>query len=146
MADGLQYSEPPSDSSSRRVWEVMVWDPDLFKLYFFCFFSPAHLFTLHLLARNFTACVGLSFLTSVQLYILVSFSQQQSKDKSLINGQVFKEYNTKFVDPHISVSKRDVMTSTNAEDDQAKHYLFSYSPRRSSASSDLRKFIARKKE
>ena len=44
--------------------------------------------------------------------MLIHFSTTQQKDKQTLYTQVLSEYNTKFIEPRLSVRKRDIGTNT----------------------------------
>ena len=94
---------------------VLIWDPSTASLRMFCVFSPAHA----MLTWNFAESpiiLGIVFILSAQLLYLVRLYEQHVKDKKLIYGQVFSEYEKNFVEPRLSIMKRDVGVGTRPDD------------------------------
>lgn len=108
--------------AEREVWELGVWDPKPFNLTIFTLFSPGHLVIYYLLLPPATmdsrpsvtvaTAAAFSALLSLQLWFLRSSFSQQSKDTSLVHGEVMNEYDTKFVHPFLTRPVRDVGTQT----------------------------------
>ena len=62
-------------------------------------------------------------------YVIIQAFLIQSKDRTILHAEVLKEYNKNFVNPLVSVTKRDVATSTSPGNDHAvTAYKFSYLP------------------
>ena len=108
--------------AEREVWELSMWDPKPFNLTLFTLFSPGHLILYYSLLPpaaldpkpSVTVFKVFVFgvLLSLQLgYLKISFSQQ-SKDATLVHGEVMNEYDTKFVRPSLNRPVRDVGTQT----------------------------------
>ena len=108
--------------AEREVWELNVWDPKPFHLTIFTLFSPGHLILYYSLLppasldpQPSVVIVKAMFyatLISVQLWFLRSSFSQQSKDASLVHGEVMNEYDTKFVRPSLNRPVRDVGIQT----------------------------------
>lgn len=113
----------------RDVWELAVWDPLPICLRLFCLFSPGHVLVYWLFLPTQLSdprpsitifnTIIVAALLSVQLSLLSSFSMQQAHDSALVNKEVFKEYDTKFVHPRTQPLMRDVGTQFSEVD--AKH-------------------------
>ncbi|KAF9577334.1 hypothetical protein BGW38_007511 [Lunasporangiospora selenospora] len=72
---------------------------------------------------NFHIFLPISIVVAIQVYILVSVYQSYVKDKQTLFGEVYREYDAKFVNPRIFVRKLDkgVSTETDFNDmDQGK--------------------------
>lgn len=121
---------------TRDVWEVSIWDPVPICLQLFCLFSPGHVLiywvflpTIPLDPRPsvtiFTTLL-LEALMSLQLYFLQSSFSQQEKDTAIIQKEVMREYDTKFVHPRLNPLVRDVGTqyadSASGEDEKVDTY------------------------
>lgn len=108
--------------AEREVWELNVWDPKPFHLTLFTLFSPGHLILYYSLlppapmdpqpSVAIVKAIIYASLISVQLWFLRSSFSQQSKDASLVHGEVMNEYDTKFVHPFLNRPVRDVGTQT----------------------------------
>lgn len=108
--------------AEREVWQVDVWDPKPFNLALFTLFSPGHLLLYWALLPpaaldprpSVTVLTAFSFglLLSLQLSLLKTSFSRQSKDNSLIHGEVMNEYDTKFVHPSLNRVVRDVGIQT----------------------------------
>ncbi|KAK9237178.1 hypothetical protein V1525DRAFT_174401 [Lipomyces kononenkoae] len=115
IADKFSHAESsPAADSDKDVWELHMWNPQLFNLYLFTAFSPLHtmiLFntTYSTLIRNMVVCL----LISGQIYLLTTSFLQQIMDKSLVFGEMFEEYEKKVVRPKMSVVRRDVAVGTD---------------------------------
>ncbi|CAN6660610.1 hypothetical protein TRVA0_032S01288 [Trichomonascus vanleenenianus] len=100
-----------TESVNEQVWELTVWDPPRFNLYFGCAFSPLHclyilygplgLFQIVFIAALTASLLGIShvFLTLI-------------KDRSILHSEVLGEYNKKVVQPTYA-SRRDVAVGTD---------------------------------
>ncbi|KAK9385110.1 hypothetical protein V1515DRAFT_588607 [Lipomyces mesembrius] len=99
----------PTADPDKEIWELQMWNPQLFNLHLFTSFSPLHTLVLFntsysTLIRNITVCL----LISGQTYLLTTNFLQQITDKSLVFGEMFEEYEKKVVRPKMSVVRRDV--------------------------------------
>jgi hypothetical protein len=108
--------------AEREVWELNVWDPKPVHLTIFTLFSPGHLILYYSLLPPapmdpqpsvvVVKAIFYAALISVQLWFLRSSFSQQSKDASLVHGEVMNEYDTKFVRPSLNRPVRDVGIQT----------------------------------
>lgn len=108
--------------AEREVWEINVWDPKPFNLSIFTLFSPGHVLVYWLLLPptkmdqrpSVTVATAIAFaaLLSVQLWSLQSSFTQQSRDTTLVHGEVMNEYDTKYVRPNLNHPVRDVGIQT----------------------------------
>lgn len=108
--------------AEREVWEINVWDPKHFHLDIFTLFSPGHVVVYWLLlpstntdqrpAVTVATAIAVAALLSAQLWALQSSFIQQSKDTSLVHGEVMNEYDTKYVRPSLNHPVRDVGVQT----------------------------------
>ncbi|KAK9475976.1 hypothetical protein V1514DRAFT_370067 [Lipomyces japonicus] len=101
-------------STEHQVWEIRMWNPHLFNLYLFTYFSPVVTFILY--TTSYTTLFKnliLSGFTSIQIFFLVRFFLQQVNDKSLVFGEMFDEYEKKVVRPKMSAKRRDVAIGTD---------------------------------
>ena len=105
---------------TRDVWELAVWDPLPICLGLFCSFSPVHILVylmfLPTLASDprpsvtvFTTLL-IEILLTIQLNFIQSSFSQQIKDTAVISKEVMSEYDTKFVNPRLHPTVRDVGT------------------------------------
>ncbi|KAK2616434.1 hypothetical protein QQS21_000676 [Conoideocrella luteorostrata] len=110
---------------SRDVWELSVWDPLPVCIRLLCLFSPGHvliyLISLPLAPLDPRPSVTvfntliMQVVLSVQMILLSSRYTQQAKDSSIIQKEVFHEYDAKFVQPRIHPIVRDVGTQMSED-------------------------------
>lgn len=107
-------------NTKEDVWELSIWDPLPINVRLFCLFSPLHVlvyimnFPLAPLDPRpsvtlFTTMLIQTLLT-VQLWLTASRFEQQAKDHAIVQKEVFNEYDTKFVQPRVHPTVRDVGT------------------------------------
>jgi len=111
--------------AQRDVWELAIWDPISLSVRLLCTFSPGHVLVyLHFLPAQLSdprpsmtvvTTIFLTALLSVQMSFLSSSYAQQAKDASLVQKEVFREYETKFVHPRTQPLMRDVGTQFSDE-------------------------------
>lgn len=108
---GKSASHP--DDMAPRIQELSIWTPPIFSLRFFSIYSPPLALTCQLLSRNnflpFT--VAASFLL-LQTWYVVRIYSQTMEDRQTLNREVMYEYDTKFVNPRINYSRREVAVQT----------------------------------
>ncbi|GAO47326.1 hypothetical protein SAICODRAFT_20593 [Saitoella complicata NRRL Y-17804] len=103
--------------SDRDVWQLSIWNPTTFSLRFFCTFSPASAVMLfNLTPANFFWTLVVSAGVGAQLWVLMGWHERQGRDKQVVFGEVMNEYEVKFVQPRLSVVKRDVATQASGVD------------------------------
>ncbi|KAL2834462.1 hypothetical protein BDW59DRAFT_156395 [Aspergillus cavernicola] len=106
--------------AERDVWELAIWDPLPICRRLFCLFSPGHVLIYWLLlptqlsdprpSVTIVTTLVVTTLLSVQMSYMSTFFTQQAKDNSLIQKEVMKEYDTKFVHPRTQPLMREVGT------------------------------------
>ncbi|POS78551.1 hypothetical protein DHEL01_v203048 [Diaporthe helianthi] len=113
---------------TRDVWELRMWDPVPACLQLVCLFSPLHvliyMMTLPLAPLDprpsvtvFKCLLQQVAMSGLLLAMEASFSQQ-SKDSTLVKGQVLKEYDNKYVHPRLNPPVvRDVGTQVGEDED-----------------------------
>lgn len=117
--------------AQRDVWELAIWDPSPLCLRLFTLFSPGHVLVYWLFlpthlsdprpSVTIVTTIVLTFLLSVQMSFISSSYKQQAIDQKVIHKEVFKEYDTKFVQPRTHPLMRDVGTQfSNLEGDNPK--------------------------
>ncbi|CEI40493.1 hypothetical protein FVEN_g1634 [Fusarium venenatum] len=102
------------------VWELSIWDPLPVSLRLACLFGPGHVLVYMIFlplapldprpSVTVLNTLLLQILISAQLLFFCSQFAQQSKDKAVIQEQVMKEYDTKFVHPRLHPTVRDIGT------------------------------------
>ncbi|RKP10278.1 hypothetical protein THASP1DRAFT_21972 [Thamnocephalis sphaerospora] len=88
-------------TNEERIWELFMWDPPLFSLNLFCWFSPPQV------AIYFALNSGTLYICVPMTYYLSRTYIQHVRDKQLLFSQVYAEYNSKFVNPIIQFSARE---------------------------------------
>lgn len=111
-ADRPIVSIPANEDESRTV---RMWDPSMVSLRIFSVFSPAHVLLTWSYSSRPANWIVLLLLSLQSLYLIEIFCQHVL-DKKLIYGQVFSEYEKNFVEPRLSIMKRDVGVGTRADD------------------------------
>ncbi|KAF5589923.1 hypothetical protein FPANT_6161 [Fusarium pseudoanthophilum] len=107
------------------VWELSVWDPLPVSLRLSCLFGPGHVLVYMIFlplapldprpSVTVLNTLILQGLVSAQLLFFCSRFAQQAKDKAVIQEQVMKEYDTKFVHPRLHPMVRDIGTQFSAD-------------------------------
>ncbi|KAJ6100016.1 hypothetical protein N7467_001551 [Penicillium canescens] len=106
--------------AQRDVWELAIWDPSPLCLRLFSLFSPGHVVVYWLFlptqlsdprpSVTIVTAMVLTALLSVQMSFISSAYTQQAKDQKVVHKEVFKEYDTKYVQPRTHPLMRDVGT------------------------------------
>ncbi|RFN46556.1 hypothetical protein FIE12Z_9181 [Fusarium flagelliforme] len=114
-AESRAYPDKASD-----VWELSVWDPLPVSLRLACLFGPGHILIYMIFlplapldprpSVTVLNTLLLQVLVSAQLLFFCSRFAQQAKDKAVIQEQVMREYDTKFVHPRLHPTVRDIGT------------------------------------
>ncbi|RBR21624.1 uncharacterized protein FIESC28_04892 [Fusarium coffeatum] len=114
-AESRAYPDKTSD-----VWELSVWDPLPVSLRLACLFGPGHILIYMIFlplapldprpSVTVLNTLLLQVLVSAQLLFFCSRFAQQAKDKAVIQEQVMREYDTKFVHPRLHPTVRDIGT------------------------------------
>ncbi|KAF3020540.1 hypothetical protein E8E14_005889 [Neopestalotiopsis sp. 37M] len=111
---------------TRDVWELPVWDPLPVSLSILCWFGPGHvlvsLMFLPVTSSDWPSIVAFKWLVlqaiiSIQMYLFQSKYAQQNKDTSVIQKEVLREYDTKFVHPLLYPMVRDAATQISQDDE-----------------------------
>lgn len=102
------------------MWELSIWNPLPINVRLFCLFSPLHVliymmnFPLAPLdPRPSVTLFGsglIQVILSIQMWLTASRYEQQAKDNAIIQKEVFNEYDSKFVQPRVHPTVRDVGT------------------------------------
>ncbi|KAK8052010.1 hypothetical protein PG993_003395 [Apiospora rasikravindrae] len=111
---------------TRDVWELAVWDPLPICLRLFSLFSPGHVLVYWIFlplepldprpSVTVVKCLFLQVILSGQMWLLQSRFSQQNKDTSIIQKEVMREYDTKFVHPRLYPTVRDASTQLSQDD------------------------------
>lgn len=112
--------------AERDVWEVAIWDPLPMNIRLLCMFSPGHVLIYWMFlptqisdprpSVTIVTTMLLTFLLSVQMSLMSTSYTQQAKDSTLVQKEVLKEYDTKFVHPRTRPLMRDVGTQFSEGD------------------------------
>ncbi|ORX92574.1 hypothetical protein K493DRAFT_316504 [Basidiobolus meristosporus CBS 931.73] len=104
--------------ANREIYEMSMWDPYVFSLNIFCWFSPPQVAIMWAMdGHNFHYFLPIAFLVGVQIQYVSNAYTTLLKDKQILFGQVYHEYNTKFVNRRVFVKKFDQCTSTETQAD-----------------------------
>ncbi|KAK7956173.1 uncharacterized protein PG986_005395 [Apiospora aurea] len=109
----------------KDVWELAVWDPLPICLRLFSLFSPGHVLVYWIFlplepldprpSVTVVKCLFLQVILSGQMWLLQSRFSQQNKDTSIIQKEVMREYDTKFVHPRLYPTVRDASTQLSQD-------------------------------
>lgn len=108
------------------MWELHLWDPLPASLQLLCLFSPVHVL-IYMLALPLAPldpqpsvtvfnCLVEQIALSAMLLALESAFSRQNKDSALIQREVMREYDSKFVHPRLHPIVRDVGTQCGEDD------------------------------
>ncbi|KAJ1996215.1 hypothetical protein GGI25_002205 [Coemansia spiralis] len=101
------------DQIQGEVWELSLWTPSTFSRNLFCWYSPVQLLVMSFMdGSNWYYILPLAAAVAVQCSFVVREYSVLVKDKQILFGEVYNEYNDKFVHPRVFPSTRDVGTST----------------------------------
>ncbi|KAJ2827673.1 hypothetical protein GGI24_002589 [Coemansia furcata] len=101
------------DSIQGEIWELSLWMPSVFARNLFCWFSPVQLLTLSFMnGSNWFYILPMAAAVAGQCTVLVLAYATMVKDKQIIFGEMYDEYNENFVNPRVFAPKQDVATST----------------------------------
>jgi hypothetical protein len=105
------WSARPKDQGE-ELWELNVWDPPKFNLYFGSTFSPLHALYILYGPLGLFQIVMLSALSG-WLFGLTYMFETMVKDKAIIHSEVLGEYGKKVVKPITAAAKRDAAVGTD---------------------------------
>ncbi|KAJ2706997.1 hypothetical protein FB645_001138 [Coemansia sp. IMI 203386] len=101
------------DKIQGEIWELALWMPSTFSRNLFCWYSPVQLLILSFMnGSNWYYILPLAAAVACQCTYLVFAYTTMVKDKQILFGEVYNEYNQKFVNPRVFAPKRDAATST----------------------------------
>ncbi|KAJ2552742.1 hypothetical protein EV175_003196 [Coemansia sp. RSA 1933] len=101
------------DQIQGEIWELSVWEPPIFSRNLFCWYSPIQVLVMWFMdGSNWYYILPLAAAVGAQSSFIVRQYSVLVKDKQILFGEVYNEYNEKFVHPRVFASKKDVGTST----------------------------------
>ncbi|PHH70971.1 hypothetical protein CDD80_5618 [Ophiocordyceps camponoti-rufipedis] len=110
----------------KDVWEIAVWDPLPLSMRLLCFFSPGHVLVYLLFlplapldprpSMTVFNSLVMQLLLTVQMHLLCQRFAQQGKDNTIIQKEVVREYDAKFVHPRLYPVVRDVGTQMSGDE------------------------------
>ncbi|RIB02145.1 hypothetical protein C2G38_2125922 [Gigaspora rosea] len=108
------FDETVINEERQYVWVIRTWDPPIFFLNIFCYYSPAQVLILQYLdADNYQHILLAAAFVGFNLKMVIKIYEELIKDKQLIAGEIMNEYNKKLVYPHLFVRKFEIGTQTN---------------------------------
>ncbi|KAK6203614.1 uncharacterized protein RJT21DRAFT_28690 [Scheffersomyces amazonensis] len=109
--DESQLIDDTIDIEDEEVWQLNIWDPSKFQLHLLIGLNPVNLFIIHFINNqsNLLNYVGTLGLVSITISIMINKFTLLVKDKQILYEAMFKEYNTKFVNPKVNKVKKDVV-------------------------------------
>ncbi|CAG8683798.1 15485_t:CDS:2, partial [Dentiscutata heterogama] len=103
------FDDAISNEERHYVWVIRTWDPPIFFLNIFCYYSPAQVLILQYLdADNYQHILLAAAFVGFNLKLVVKAYEELIKDKQLIAGEIMNEYNKKLVYPHLFVRKFEI--------------------------------------
>jgi hypothetical protein len=99
--------EEGNDQKGEDLWELNIWDPSKFSLFFMVAYSPLHAFIVWICPIGIYQIALLALLSGF-LYVVVESFLTLIKDKSIVHSEVLGEYGKKMVRPVVAVARRDV--------------------------------------
>jgi len=119
-------NDEKSDFSNNKYMYLEIWDPPFLALHFFCYYSPLQLIYISKAKQeNWYKYAIQAIIISGMLHIIVDLLISLVTDKNIVNREVFKEYNEKFVYNKLCIPKFDKCVGTDMdlpEDDQLSFY------------------------
>ncbi|KAJ1722208.1 hypothetical protein LPJ53_003341 [Coemansia erecta] len=101
------------DKIQGEIWELTLWTPTTFSRNLFCWYSPVQLMLLAFMnGSNWYYILPLAAAIATQCTFLVFAYTTMVKDKQILFGEVYNEYNQKFVNPRVFAPKMDAATWT----------------------------------
>lgn len=120
----------------KDVWEIAVWDPLPMSMRLLCFFSPGHVLVYLLFfplapldprpSMTVFNSLVMQLLLTVQMLLICQRFGQQGKDNTIIQKEVMREYDAKFVHPRLYPVVRDV--GTQMSEDETTEFVHIGSP------------------
>lgn len=89
-------------------WELNIWNPSKFSTYLFVSFPPFNILFLYLSQSSFKNLLFLSSTSLVLYFVIIRGYMILIEDKQVLFQETFDEYQRKFVNPKLSVAKREV--------------------------------------
>ncbi|RLV92253.1 Meiotically up-regulated protein [Spathaspora sp. JA1] len=89
------------------TYYMNTWDPNKFNLHLFIMLNPINIVIIHI--STIFIALTMNFLIITMFWIIISKFNQLIIDKQIIYQEMFKEYNTKFVNPKLNILKKDVV-------------------------------------
>ncbi|KAJ1737491.1 hypothetical protein LPJ72_000462 [Coemansia sp. Benny D160-2] len=101
------------DQIQGEIWELSLWEPPVFSRNLFCWYSPVQILIMSFMdGSNWYYILPLAAAAGAQSSFLVRQFSVLVKDKQILFGEVYNEYNEKFVHPRVFAPKKDAGTST----------------------------------
>ncbi|KAL1864257.1 hypothetical protein Daus18300_007854 [Diaporthe australafricana] len=128
VGEGESAESRAHPDRTQHVWELRLWDPLPASLQLVCLFSPLHVL-IYMLALPLTPldpqpsvtvfkCLVEQVAISALLLVVESAFTRQKRDNALVQKEVMREYDTKFVHPALQPPVvRDVGTQCGEDDE-----------------------------
>ncbi|ORZ35447.1 hypothetical protein BCR44DRAFT_1513232 [Catenaria anguillulae PL171] len=108
------------------ILELHAWDLSVFHKNVFCLFSPIQLYMLHFIQFDMYSFPLLGLLPAM-LYLLIRQYDQLVKDRAIISGAMFYEYNVRLVHPRLFYQRADTAVGgddpIDEEDEEEESHL-----------------------
>ncbi|KAI9475001.1 hypothetical protein LPJ78_004911 [Coemansia sp. RSA 989] len=101
------------DQIQGEIWELSLWTPTTFSRNLFCWYSPVQLLIMSFMnGSNWYYILPLAAAVAVQCTFVVFTYSRLVKDKQVLFGEMYNEYNENFVNPRVFAPKTEAATST----------------------------------
>ncbi|KAJ2161234.1 hypothetical protein GGF46_001662 [Coemansia sp. RSA 552] len=101
------------DQIQGEVWELSLWTPPTFSRNLLCWYSPAQLLVMSFMdGSNWFYILPLAAAVAAQCMFIVLAYSKLVKDKQILFGEMYDEYNEKFVNPRVFAPTAEAATST----------------------------------
>ncbi|RKP35807.1 hypothetical protein BJ085DRAFT_11452, partial [Dimargaris cristalligena] len=102
-----------SRTQTRDILELDMWNPPILAKNLFIWFSPGQAVLIQSAnASNWYYLFPLSLTIGLQLRVVSTWYEALVKDKQVLFGQMYNEYNYTYVHPRLNVIKCDKVTAT----------------------------------
>lgn len=128
LVDQILFWRKSDEPEVESYWELTMWNPSKFSTYLFISFPPFNILFLYLSQSSFTNLLFLTSTSIVLYFVIIKGYLVLIEDKQVLYQETFDEYQRKYVNPKLSVAKREVaIDATHGPYDNTVEY---YSPGR----------------
>lgn len=114
LLDYICFWRNVEEPEVESYWELNIWNPSKFSTYLFVSFPPFSIVFLYLSQSSFTNLLFLISTSFVLYIVIIKGYLVLIEDKQILYQETFDEYQRKFVNPKLSVAKREVAVDATA--------------------------------